>query len=238
MVSKHNISNPILDCEGNVLIVEDNSEFAEYLRSRLSSFAPKLKLYFVNSFQTALDWFQATKSKPSIDIALLDVHLPDGRGTGLVEKGLFLEIPVLIMSSDSDIEITGESLMVGASYFINKKDASSDLFPHIIHGLFEQNLLKRELALNRFKETRAKTIQILTQTLRHEINNPLGAVLGASHLIKEDLSTEEKAHYISLIEDSGKRIVKVLDKLCKTVDIEEKEMIYASGETIKIFQVD
>ncbi|MCB0347150.1 MAG: hypothetical protein KDD66_18665, partial [Bdellovibrionales bacterium] len=58
--------------------------------------------------------------------------------------------------------------------------------------------------------------------LRHEINNPLGAVIGAAYLLKHEGQLEDtQIEAIKLIERSGNRINQVLQQLCEAAELEE-----------------
>ena len=67
-----------------------------------------------------------------------------------------------------------------------------------------------------------ESIKTLIGTLRHEINNPLGAVLGGAYIIKSAgrLGSQQK-EALKLIEESGKRITTVLNSLCEAAELEE-----------------
>ena len=65
------------------------------------------------------------------------------------------------------------------------------------------------------------TVKTLVGTLRHEINNPLGAVLGAAYLLRHsENATQDQKEAADLVESSGKRIKYVLDQLCKAIAVD------------------
>jgi nitrogen-specific signal transduction histidine kinase len=81
--------------------------------------------------------------------------------------------------------------------------------------------MSRELARVHTNTTIVETVRTLAGTLRHEINNPLGAVLGAAYLLRNASSaTAEQREAAQLVEESGKRIKHVLDQLCDSIALE------------------
>jgi nitrogen-specific signal transduction histidine kinase len=67
-----------------------------------------------------------------------------------------------------------------------------------------------------------EVVRKLVATLRHEINNPLGAVLGAAFLLKSDASASaEQKEAAALVEASGARIKHVLNEMASATDLEE-----------------
>ena len=105
--------------------------------------------------------------------------------------------------------------------FLDKTQISEALFQPLITGIMQGNKLRKELRASQLERTRIETVRKLVDTLKHEINNPLGAVLGGAFLMEnaED-STSRQKKAAQLVEKSGKRIQKVLEELSKTVELE------------------
>lgn len=155
------------------------------------------------------------------DLVLLDQHLPDGRGLELLTEGWFQDQAVLAVSSDQDPEIPGANVQAGAAYFLGKTQVSEDLFRPLVQGIIERNKLQHELTELKVKLAKIDTVKTLVSTLRHEINNPLGAVMGAVYLVQHSQgSTPELKEAAQVIESSGKRIKHVLDQLCQEIEME------------------
>ena len=79
-------------------------------------------------------------------------------------------------------------------------------------------------------ESQAKKLEGITQlavTLNHEINNPLGIVLGQTHLLKQDIETgapswEER---LQVIEDQIHRVAQLTQKLSQLSTAKEADYI-------------
>jgi signal transduction histidine kinase len=79
-----------------------------------------------------------------------------------------------------------------------------------------------ELIDARLKESAMQSIAVLLSTLKHEINNPLGAVLGGAYLIRSIGSLDQsQQEALKLIEASGNRIKNVIKQLCEAAELEK-----------------
>jgi len=212
----------------HALIIDDDDAFRKILERRLRAFIPLLTVTDFEAITPAREFLSNSRrtkelgNGPTVefDLVILDEHLPDGRGTDLLAEGWFEGLAVLSVSSDNSPEIPGTSLKSGATFFLPKPAVSEPLFKPLVLGLIDRNKLQREVAAVRSERDRAETVRTLVATLRHEINNPLGAVLGAAYLMKQSASsTPEQKSAADLVESSGKRIKHVLDELCEAVAI-------------------
>jgi len=203
----------------NILIIDDDAAFVKMLQLRLKSFMPQITSRVFETLEQAR-CFLKQESETNFDLVILDEHLPDGRGSELLNEGWFEGLAVLATSSDRAPEIPGTFMQAGAAYFLNKTSISEPLFKPLVLGLIDRNKLQRELAQARLKATIIDTVRTLVGTLRHEINNPLGAVLGAAYLLRNQKTTsEEQKRAAELVESSGRRIKHVLDQLTDTVEL-------------------
>ena len=204
-----------------ILIVDDDVAFKKLLQIRLKSFIPGMA---VESFGCLADARAYLKlhGAAEFDLIILDEHLPDGRGVAFMNEGWFEGLAVLSVSSDTAPEIPGATLQAGAAYFLSKVSVSEPLFKPLVQGIIDRNKLRRELENARINSAVIENIKTLVSTLRHEINNPLGAVLGAAYLLQNQQSaTPEQKQAAELVESSGKRIKHVLDQICQqTVALE------------------
>jgi DNA-binding NarL/FixJ family response regulator len=202
-----------------VLIIDDDLSFKRLLELRLKSFIAELSVTHFPALTPARTFLDG--EHPHFDLVILDEHLPDGRGVELLNEGRFKDIAVLSVSSDDDPAIPGASMQAGAAYFLSKVSVTEPLFKPLVKGIIDRNQIQRQLAEARIKAAINDTVKTLVATLRHEINNPLGAVLGATYLLRNlPVGSAEQRDAADLVEASGKRIKHVLDQLCTAVEVE------------------
>jgi len=215
----------------HVLIVEDNPAFKRIIELKLSSFLPELNTYSFSTVTQAEKYLQS--EHPELDLALLDEHLPDGLGSSLLKNNALLDVPTLMLSSDSSPNTVSNSIEAGAAFFIDKEQLRESLFQPLVKSLITRGKIQKELTNARSQAIKLNTIRTLVSTLRHEINNPLGAVFGATYIIRTATnSTNEQIEAANLVEKSGKRIKFVLDQLCNTIEVTQ-----AQKGTQNVFQI-
>lgn len=203
-----------------IFIVDDDESFKKIVKKRLHTIYPEATFITAENLNSARKIMQ-TENKSDFDLIVLDQQLPDGLGIEFLQEGWFSDLAVLMLSSDTTPSVPGESLKAGASYFLSKSQISEPLFKYLVEGIVAQNKLRKKLRDAEISAAKIDTVKTLISTLRHEINNPLGAVLGAAYILKttEGATTEQK-EAASLVEESGKRIKHVLDELTDAVSLE------------------
>lgn len=203
----------------HVLIIDDDRSFKKILELRLKSFYPDLGITSFDTLDSAREFLRTDQKE--FDLVILDQHLPDGNGVDFLQEGWFRDMGVLTVSSDDAPGIAGASLQAGASYFLSKTRVSEPLFKPLIQGIIDRNKLQQQLNKSRIDSAIMDTVKTLVATLRHEINNPLGAVLGAAYLLRSSsLGSQEQREAADLVESSGRRIKHVLDELCRAIALE------------------
>ncbi len=219
-----------------ILIIDDDEGFKKILQKRLSVFMNKAEFTTFSDLTSVRNHFKSN-SQIAFDVVFIDEHLPDGRGKELIAEGIFKDHAVISMSSDVAPEIPGSAVLAGANYFVQKTQISQPLFQPLVKGIVERNVLSQNLAKITQEKIKMDTIKTLVSTLKHEINNPLGAVLGAAYLMKtSDAATPEQIKAAELVESSGTRITEVLNQLSDAFDIEatikgNQEVFHVPGDS-------
>lgn len=200
------------------LIIDDDKNFRRLLTLRLRSFFPGAQIREFDSLADVRSFLEGLQDE-SVELVILDQHLPDGKGTDLLREGWFHRLAVLSVSSDDTPSIPGESLKAGAAYFLRKTDVSEDLFEPLVRGILDRNRMQQALTKANVDRAVIDTVKRHIGTLRHEINNPLGAVLGAAFVLRNNpAASEDQKEAARLVEESGKRIKYVLDQIIGSME--------------------
>jgi DNA-binding NarL/FixJ family response regulator len=104
----------------DILIADDHPLFRMALGHALRGVVPEARLLEVDSLESAR---QCLAAEPSVDLLLLDLHMPDSHGLmGLA--GLRAEYPavaVVMISANDDPAVIRRALDFGAAGFISKR---------------------------------------------------------------------------------------------------------------------
>lgn len=219
--------------EYTIYSLDDDKEFQQILKVRLQSFLGNINFHTSHSLSEARKFFK--DNPPDFDLIFIDEHLPDGGGIELLKDDIFNTQAVISISSDPNPELPGSAYNAGAMYFLSKTQIRDVLFTPLVQGIVDRNRVQRELTLSKIKDAKLDTIKKLISTLKHEINNPLGAVLGAAYLIKETAESKEQKESAELVEKSANRITHVLTELCDAVEVDtvskaSEEVFHVPGD--------
>lgn len=213
----------------SVILVDDDAQFRKLLELRLRSFLNEVSIESFSSLAEARKALSA-ESRTDYDLVILDQHLPDGRGVELLNENCFPDQAVLCMSSDSDPNLPGQTVLAGANYFLSKVHVSEPLFRPLVEGLIDRNKIQRELTRIKTEAAIMDSVRTLIMTLKHEINNPLGALLGGAFLLTGNKgNADDQQQAARLVEQSGQRIKHVLEQLCNAVSL---DAVSKGGHTV------
>lgn len=212
----------------NVLLVDDDEQFRKVLELQVRSFFPGVTSV---GCRTVADALGALSPRHQFDLVILDHHLPDGTAQDILISGQVDNIATLIMSADESPILPGQSLVSGADFFLTKRDLTQPLLKPLITGMIERAALSRAVDEAKLHSAITANIRTLLTTLKHEINNPLGVVLGAIHLFSDSDSPKvrEAAEAIS---QSAHRIKDVMQHLHDEVEQGTLQKVTKSGREV------
>lgn len=108
-----------------VLIVEDTPEFQDALAELLGSMTHSWQVYSFVTGQAALNYVKETKMP--VDLALVDLGLPDMTGAHLIGEihDKWPEVPIVVISVFTNAEKVFEAIRAGAIGYLVKSDAQA-----------------------------------------------------------------------------------------------------------------
>ncbi|HSB73985.1 MAG TPA: response regulator [Candidatus Methylomirabilis sp.] len=190
-----------------ILIVEDDPVQATLISELLAA-----RGYATTWKRTLSEGAGAIRAEAP-DLLLLDRILPDGDGITLCRElkadPALLAIPVILLTARDQVADRVEGLLVGADDYISKPFHAEELLARV-HGCLRTLSLQRELQVKAeeleeknqalvaaqarlVRSERLAAIGEIGLAIRHEINNPLGTILGFTELLlsqAEDLSQD------------------------------------------------
>lgn len=111
----------------NILIVEDVAETRAWLADIVTRVFPSASIYQAVHLQQAR---QALRDTP-VDLALLDLHLPDGNGMALLPESGGRNIYWVVTTAFADDDYIFEALRLGARGYLLKEQSADQLARHL-----------------------------------------------------------------------------------------------------------
>lgn len=157
-----------------ILVVDDNSALAENLVEILQDAG-----YQVRSTHSCASAEEAMAA--GLDVALVDLKLPDGDGSKLAMrlKERNPDCEVILLTGFASVESAAAAVRSGAWAYLVKPCATPDLLVTVEQALRQvrQHAEKRELARRAQVAEKLAAVGTLTAGLSHEIRNPLNAAV-------------------------------------------------------------
>jgi PAS domain S-box-containing protein len=119
----------------HVLLVEDDEAHAELVRRAFEPRAATVRLQVAENLHQARQ--QIEESPP--DLMLIDLLLPDGRGTDLLPRGGDeADFPIVIMTSYGNEGVAVEAMKAGALHYVVKSPTTLADMPQIVEGALRE----------------------------------------------------------------------------------------------------
>jgi two-component system, sensor histidine kinase and response regulator len=219
------VSSPLPSVDKKILIVDDDKYIRRLLTQVLGKFS--YKTFEAVSGDEAL----SIAGKLSPDVILLDLMMPGMDGYRVCEqlKGMesTRDIPVIFVTAKTDIRDRVQGFGLGAHDYICKPIQPKELIARVDAALRVKDLqdklkdrirLQQELEIAKQQLTEQYMSSIfgqLAESLLHELNNPLAAVVGFAELIKRRnlIEDEQTINLIESIRDMGLRASAKLSSL-------------------------
>ncbi|MBS2028465.1 MAG: response regulator [Deltaproteobacteria bacterium] len=176
-------SAPLTEADDTVLVIEDHVELRELVAEALGAH------FRVLCAGTASAGLQLAREKlPSV--VLCDLMLPDRSGIDVIRElratQQTAQLPVILLTANSALEVRVEGLESGAVDFLAKPFSVEELLSRV-----RVQLRMRRLVTQVAQAQKASMLQTLANGLAHEIRNPMSGVLNSVALIRRTLDATE-----------------------------------------------
>jgi DNA-binding NarL/FixJ family response regulator len=190
------------------LIIDDHPLFGEALGNAIRTSHPDARIFEATSIKGALS---ILANEPNIDLALLDLLLPDVVGFSGFQRlrDLYPRLPIAIVSSEEDKGTIREALQMGAIGYLPKSTSLTELSTAIAQVLSGSVSAPRDFvagsALDRSDAAR---------TLQERIQKLTPQQVRVLQLITHGLQNREIANELKLAESTVKaHVTEILRKL-------------------------
>ncbi|MBF0161853.1 MAG: response regulator [Magnetococcales bacterium] len=215
-----------------LLIVDDNVVNATLLTYTLSNYHTRI----AHDGKTAL---QLAHSEERPDLILLDVMMPGMDGYEVCRQlkadPRTASIPVLFVTSKTDMEDEAKGLALGAVDFISKP----------IQAAIVQARVRTHLALQERQQDLERQVEKQTTELRasmqaaeaanrakseflsnmsHEIRSPMNAILGMTDLVLNSPITDEQRTNLEIVQESAENLLALINDVLDFSKIEAGQL--------------
>lgn len=151
--------------ERKILLVEDDSDDAEFLRRALAQHSTSAHVTRTDRISDAV----AALEDAHFDVVLLDLNLPDGRGVECVEKIQKADelVPIVVLSGHADEDFAVEILNRGAQDYLVKWEGDGRIILRAIRYAIERK--RAEIKVNYLARLDWPTCLPNRQYLRDEL---------------------------------------------------------------------
>jgi signal transduction histidine kinase len=180
----------------------------------------------------------------SVDIILLDLNLPDSRGTETVQKisSMVPNVPIVVLTGLDDEEAGLDAISGGAEdYLVKGSGLEYTLIKTIRYAIArkksEANLRETKQQLEQMNAKLIKATETATKmaaeadkantaksqflaNMSHEIRTPMNAIIGFGEVLSEESMTDEQKGYVKLILDSGRHLLGLINDILDFSKIE------------------
>src|SRR6266545_861005 len=179
-----------------ILLVEDSRSDARLLEATLQDAGVhRFRLTHVERLDEAL----AALGDGSVDVVLLDLHLPDSQGLDTLAE---LEreqpgVPVVVLTGLDDEELAVRAVQAGAQDYLPKGVVDGALLARLIRHAVERHQIGVELERARAEQIRLRD-QFLTH-VSHELRTPLAAMHQFLDILADGLAgalSDEQQAYV------------------------------------------
>lgn len=127
-----------------VLLIQDNPEYAELVKKRLS--VKELTVFEVVSASCLKEAFKILDAD-QIDLALLELSLPDGEGLHVYQELQHRapKIPIVILTALNDEILALQAVRAGAQDYLLKGEVEGKLLPRVICYAIERHRMRTHL---------------------------------------------------------------------------------------------
>ncbi len=205
-----------------VLVVDDNPEILQFTKQLLTT---EHAVFVASDGEAGLEL--ALKELP--DVVITDTRMPKLDGTGLIKamRGdpRLAAVPAIILTARNQVADREAARESGADLVMDKP-----FNPRELRTAIQDLFAKQHRQASNFMNEQARSFEIISAGLAHEMHNPLAYIKNANFVIGEnakkvmaaaqnpDLSPEEQAKIFDKAKDKIDKMLPVSDRGIKKVE--------------------
>lgn len=179
----------------NILFIEDDKgDYKLYTRNLNSMF--KCKLVHYSSAEQALKALKVKK----FDLILLDYNLPSMNGIEFLQNLKIihtnLPCPIVVITGQSNVDVTAEIMKLGINEYINKDNISQKSLSKAIYSAIHQ------FSYSKLQNEKQSELFLFAHTVSHDLKAPLGRIKSYANLLKANKNNNIDRYIANITEDT------------------------------------
>ena len=208
-----------------VLLVEDNAGDARLLHEM---FRREKAGSFVLTHLLRMTEAVAHLEKGGVDIALLDMGLPDGHGLDTVRRALAAapHVPVIVLTGLDDEALAAQAMKEGAQDYLIKGQIESRALPRALRHAIERHRMQEES-----EQIRTQQLQFKDEFLSHvshELRSPLNAIYQFVAILFDNVAgelTADQHEYLGIVLRNVKQLQAMIDDLLEVTRVQGGQIV-------------
>jgi len=207
-----------------VLLVDDNAGDARLLREM---FSKETVGCFELSHLTNMREAEARLANGGVDIVLLDMGLPDGRGVEILRRARAAapEVVMVVMTGLEDEALAAAAMKEGAQDYLVKGQIENRALPRALRHAIERQRMQLET-----EAVRNQRVQLRDEFLSHvshELRSPLTSIYSFSTIIADGLAgdtTPQQGEYLQIILRNVRQLQSMIEDLLEVTQAQEGKL--------------
>src|SRR5580700_2332375 len=203
-----------------VLLVEDNAGDARLLREMFSKEkAGSFELTHLLRMTDAVIHL----ARGGVDIALLDLGLPDAHGLDSMRRAQQVapNVPVIVLTGLDDETLAAEAMKEGAQDYLIKGQIENRALPRALRHAVERHRMQTETELIRTNQMQFKD-EFLSH-VSHELRSPLTAIYGFVTILLDRLAGDlnvDQHEYLEIVLRNIKQLQSMINDLLEVTGVQ------------------
>lgn len=211
-----------------VLLIEDSPTDAELIRQVFQR-ADKTKWHIthVERLSEAIEiCCSESKEQRQIDVALLDLRLPDSTGLETVKafRSSIPNIPTVVLTSTNNEELGLQAMVEGAQDYLIKDQITIQQLVRAVRYAIERGVILSQIqqseintreALIKEQELNELKSQFIAM-MSHEFRTPMTTIRSSVDLLQaypDEITSQQNVKYLKRIENAIEQMLKLLDDI-------------------------
>ena len=229
-----------------VLVVEDDAVDAQLLQQM---FTKEKAGSFEITHMLRMSEAMAHLANGGVDIMLLDMGLPDGRGLDIVRRAQAVApgVPVIVLTGLDDEALAADAMKEGAQDYLIKGQIESRALPRALRHAIDRHRLQAETDQIRTNQLQFK--DNFLSHVSHELRSPLNAIYQFVTILLDKLVGElnaEQREYLDIVFRNVKQLQAMIDDLLEvtrgqggklTIELQRTSVGAAVTDAVNTLQV-